>query len=109
MTTEEARYQKMVRSIRRTLDKGQRQDVARHGADSGWPGFSYYSDTCRFYARHKEAIWDLLISEAEEMGEKNVWQFIAQFGRATVGDADQVENLLAWYALEAVCQREFDQ
>lgn len=100
-----AKVQKMVRAIRRQLDAGQLEDVASHGADVGWPGFTYTADTVAFYRRHEDAIWELLSDEADAYGYDNVPAFIASFnGARNVGDEDQFKNLLAWYALESVAR-----
>lgn len=109
MTSQEYNRTKLIQAIRETLDADQIKDVAEHGADAGWPGFTYYSDTCAFYEAHKEAIWDMLSNDADDQGT-SIMALIASFGGARdVGSADQLENLLAWYALENVCRAEQDQ
>jgi hypothetical protein len=103
---EREQHERMRRSIRRRLDKSQRREVAEHGADAGWPGFIYTTECCRFYQRHKEAIWTCLSEDAQEYG-CSVPELIAQFRRKDMAeDVHQFENLLAWYALEKVCQEE---
>lgn len=100
--------QKAVRSIRRLLNKAEREDVANHGADAGWSGFTYTRDCVKWYNRHEEAIWELLHNTAEDMGE-NVPQLIAGFGRIDMADSPWgFKNLLAWFALEAICRIEVD-
>ena len=75
-------------------------DICNYGASGGVSGFIYYAETCKFYQDYKETIWDLLYDTAESMGE-SVLQMIANFGGAKdVGSGDQLENLLAWFALE---------
>ena len=44
-------------------------DVRRGGADSGFPGFTYYADTVSFAKRHRAAILDSLVSLADDLGE----------------------------------------
>jgi len=92
--------QKMVRAIRRKLTLADLADVARHGADAGWPGFTYYHETARFYARHKEAIWDLLWNDCQVYGS-NIPALIGSFNIST---ATEFENLLVWFALETVAR-----
>lgn len=83
------------------------KEVVRHPtADSGWLGFTYYTDTVAFYERHREAIFALLDEDAESQGV-SIPALIASFGGAdAVTDYDTFANLLAWYTLEAVANRE---
>lgn len=74
----------LVESILNTMGRSWKQtretlrDVAAHGADSGFPGFTYYSDTRRFYIRHRSAINELVMSEAREFGMTPI-DFVAGF------------------------------
>ncbi|MBE7465632.1 MAG: hypothetical protein HS116_19330 [Planctomycetes bacterium] len=94
--------QDLIKAIRRHsgMDYEQIVEAGEHGADAGWPGFTYTRDAARFYDRNKAAIWDLLNERADDLGEP-VLQMIAQFNRSDMtGDVHQFENLLAWFALE---------
>lgn len=102
-------------------------DVANNGADAGWTGFTYYSDTCAFFRRHKAAILELLKADAADtLGSGNVIEFCEQFRcLADVGADGIAETLygrwadkewqvttangLAWYVLECVCRSFVDQ
>lgn len=100
-----ADVQKMTRAIRRQLDAEQLSDVASHGADAGFPGFTYYTDTVKFYNRHEDAIWELLRDDAQNLGYDNVPALIASFNRANnADDVTGFKNLLAWYALKTVAR-----
>jgi hypothetical protein len=44
-------------------------DCAKHGADGGFPGFTYYSDTLAFFRRNRQDIVKNLELTAEEIGE----------------------------------------
>ncbi len=80
-------------------------EVAQHGADVGWPGFTYYKDTSAFYRENAEVIWQFLCEDAESMGSPSVFAFMAEFGQAQgVDDCTTFENLLSWYALERAAQ-----
>lgn len=71
-------------------------------ASNGYGGFIYYKDTCEFYAKNKDLIWEKLEEDAEGYGT-SILQMVADFGGAkNVSSADTFENLLAWYALESV-------
>jgi len=86
------------------FSRTQLKDIANHGADSGWAGLTYYGDTCKLYARFKEEIWDMATENSESLGNKNVFEFISSFRRADVGNCEQFENLMVWYAAEKVSQ-----
>lgn len=95
-------------------------DVSRYGANCGYSGFIYYSETCGFFDANKKAILGLLSSQARDFGT-NVVDMVAGF--ACLSDIDkfdieailfgfdpsdecaetQVKNALAWFALETVC------
>jgi len=79
------------------------QDVANHGADAGYGGFTYTSDCVAFHDANEADIWQMAADDAEEFGHKSVAEFVGTFGRADMAsDPDQFKNLLAWYALETV-------
>lgn len=79
-------------------------DIAEHGADTGWPGFTYYTDTTEFYEKNKEEIWELLAEQAEGMGYTPI-ELIAQFKiQSDAQTADTFENMMAWFALEEIAR-----
>lgn len=92
-------------------------DVANYGADGGFCGFVYYSDTVPFFKRNKTAILDLAKNMASDFGQ-DVYEMIAGFNclktdSGTVAEAvhnprtndpEQVRNALAWFALEEVAR-----
>lgn len=97
------------------------EDIASHSADAGWSGFSYYSDTCAFFAANKADIIDRLKEDAKEFGMDPL-AMVAGFGclkdlkldGMAIADAiysseesenrDTIQNALAWYALEEVAR-----
>lgn len=89
------------------------RDIARHGADAGWPGLTWYTDTTKLYQEHADEIWEALYEDAQDLhlgdGPTNVIKLISNFGGATnVGSAVQFENLLVWYMAERVA-RAYDE
>jgi len=102
-------------------NKSMIQNVANHGADAGWPGFTYYRDTVSFYDKHKKDIVAIAEEMAEELGE-NVLDMIKSFnclhneyttseiakvlyGRKNDSDEyTQIANAMAWFALEEVAR-----
>lgn len=93
-------------------------DVCNHGAAGGFPGFTYYADTLKFYADNKRDILAMLETLAEDTGT-DMLEMVAgfnclkddHFSPAVIGeaiwsgegeDADAIRNALAWFALEEV-------
>lgn len=95
-------------------------EVAAHGADSGFSGFTLYADTVKFYTENRPAVLDLVKNGAVDM-ETGLISFICEFrclkgtydaetsisatlyGPQDGQDFDLVAaNALAWYALEEV-------
>ncbi len=87
------------------FDRETLRDIAHHGCDAGWPGLTYYSDTCKLYAKFSGEIWQLASDMADDMGEKNVLTLIARFGGAgNVSDGCTFENLMVWFACEQIAR-----
>lgn len=120
---DQTRFPRMTRAILRQLNREQLADVARHGADSGWNGFTYTSDCCAFYKAHKADILDLAKQTANEMGEDMLamiggFRCLSNGGKpdytaTEIGEAlfsgrgecaDVIRNAMAWFALEEVAR-----
>jgi hypothetical protein len=52
---------------------------AKHGADSGFPGFTCYSDTIRFFKHNRKDIVNNIGHTAEEMG-MDIIKLVQSFG-----------------------------
>lgn len=98
-------------------------DVARHGADCGFPGFVYYSETVAFFRHHRPAIMAAVHELADGIGEDAVTMVhnfdclcgnfsYTEVARAMYGryndDLTQIYNALAWFALEEVAHAAAD-
>jgi len=97
-------------------------DVTNHGADGGFSGFIYYTETVKFTASNKAAILAMAQQMASDLGEP-LYKMIAGFNclKITEGEAaeaihnprseerTQVFNALAWFALEEVSRSYSDQ
>lgn len=99
-------------------------DIAAHGADAGWTGFTYYVDTVPFAQANRQLILARLLADCEEYAEgQTPAQMVQSFrclgpdfttheinsclytGRADDRDAEtQIFNALAWYLLEDVAR-----
>lgn len=127
LKAEQTRFPKLTRAILRHLDREQLEDVARHGADAGWSGFTYTRDCVNFYKAHKADILKLAEDLAGELGE-DMLTMIGNFNCLLLGShpnrkpgytpteigealysgrgesADTIRNAMAWFALEEVAR-----
>jgi hypothetical protein len=86
------------------------EDLMSHGCSSGLIGeLVYYTDTVKFFEKHKEEIFELAIDESENYGSSNVFDFLSGLNGANVGDYDQFANLMAWFAFETVIRQIYEQ
>lgn len=90
-------------------------DVTNHGADGGFSGFIYYTDTVKFTKRHKAAILEMAKQMADDLGEP-LYKMIGGFNCLKISEGEAAEaihnprsedqtnvlNALAWFALEEV-------
>lgn len=85
--------------------KEEARGIANHGADSGFPNITYYTDTVKLFDRFGDEIWAMAVDDANDMGNKNVAEMIAGFGGAnSIGTLDQFKNLMVWYACEKLAR-----
>jgi hypothetical protein len=59
-------------------DKDYIRDIYEHGADAGYPGLTYYSDTVKFFQKHRAEIVQLVQDTAAAFGQGAV-EFIKSF------------------------------
>jgi len=96
-------------------------DVCRHGADGGFSGWIYYTETLIFTAKNRAAIVELCESMATDLGESGPVALVrgfrcladateAEVARTLYGGEpdEQVANALAWFALEEVSRAFMD-
>ena len=98
-------YETLLKAIKSHsgMGKSEIREAGEHGADTGWPGFTYTVDGAEFYRTNSREIDELLQQSADDMGYKNVAELIATFSRADMTDTrDGHDCLLAWFALEEV-------
>ncbi len=85
------------------FDRTELQDISKYGCISGFSGLIYYSETTKLYQQYKSEIWSMLADDTESFGCDNIMELIASFqGSKDVGNGDQFENLLVWYAAEKI-------
>lgn len=72
-------------------------DLAEQGAQNGFSGLCYYSETCELYDAHRDAIWQIAYNYCEDNGGKAA----DVLGRDS-GSDEQFKNNAVWFAAEAV-------
>ena len=83
------------------LDAEQIEDLASHGADTGWPGLTYTADCVELFERFADEIRDALNEDAESFGYDSPEAFVATFSRRDLlWSEDGRKNLLAWFMAE---------
>lgn len=71
--------QKLINAVIRQLGgRDYLRDVSNHGASGGFPGFTYYTDTIKFFRNNRKEIVELVNEYAQDMGESAL-DMIAQF------------------------------
>lgn len=117
----------LVRSVVRQCGgwsnfKHMARDVCKGGADAGFSGFIYYSDTVPFAQRNKAVILEYAKKMADDLGEP-LYKMIGGFNCLKISEGDAAEaihnprsedrnsvmNALAWFALEEVSRAYDDQ
>lgn len=96
-------YRQLVDAIREHsgMDVDEIISAGEHGADAGWPEFTYTVDGARFYREHDDKIDELAQSMADDMGYESVAELVATFTRRDMADSrDGRDCLMAWFALE---------
>ena len=84
-----------------TLDADQLADLARYGADTGWPGMTYTADCVELYDRYAEEIREALNEDAESFGYDCPEALVATFNRSDMlWSEDGRRTLLLWYLAE---------
>jgi len=99
------------------------KDVANYGANGGWNGFIYYSDTVKFFDDNKALIMESLKELASELDE-GLLEMISKFrcldneysideiAEVIYTDSEEgersIKNALSWYALEEVAHQLYD-
>ena len=85
------------------------RDLAERGAQDGFNGMIYHSETSELYKKHYDEIWEMLQEDAEAQGITEL-QLIASFGGAEHAcNKQKFENLLVWYAAERTAQKIIDE
>jgi len=78
------------------------RDIARYGAQGGFHGLIYYSETCALYEEYYDDTWTMINEDVDNMGITHS-AFITSFnGAKNVSDDQTFKNLLVWYAAEKV-------
>ena len=97
------------------------KDIARHGADGGFNGFIYYTETTAFFKQNRRAILAHLDAICYDLGEDRIsvlksWRCLNHltsddiarglYEGAKSDEVTAVQNALAFFALEEVSHDE---
>ena len=83
------------------------EDLLQHGCQSGMVSeLIYYSDTTKFYKRHKEEINGLLYEMIESLGEGPAAVFGDNWDKEDPLALQELnQNLLAWFGFEEAARK----
>jgi hypothetical protein len=88
--------------LKANFSRDELKDIARHGANAGWHGLIYYSDTSKLYKKFESELWDHLFSESESHGYDSPLHFLASLnGAKNIGTGFQLEALIVHFAAES--------
>lgn len=105
---EDTQQPKLTRAVIRQCGHECLEDIARHGADAGYPGLTYYSDTVAFFKANRAEIVERVNRMADELGETPA-EMVAGFqclaGRSLRGrpEHEQRKQLAEWLQAVYVC------
>lgn len=78
-------------------------DMCKYGCVNGFSGLVFYSETTALYQTYKDEIWELLLDEADNVGDGNIFAMLNRCCPVKhCGSADQFENFLVWLAAETI-------
>lgn len=113
------RFPSLTRAVVRQTGRENLEEIARHGADGGFSGFTYARECVAFFKRNRKDIMAMAEQDAQEFGQ-GVLEMIASFGclkssklsaydisqslEGRGDDADTVQNAMAWFAAEEVAR-----
>lgn len=122
---EHSEFAKLIRSVRKNLDKESFIEVYNHGIGGGYGNFIYYSDTVSFWRKNKQQIILLMEEVADSIGE-NILEMAQGFGclgkdyelseiaKCLYGNYSEknrvhIYNAFAWFAAEEVIRWFFEE
>jgi len=91
--------------VHANLSGDEYSDIARHGANAGWPNFTYTKDCCEFFDNNEEDIVNFLNEEADAYGLANMFTLMMEnthYKNYNYASLDDFKNWAAWYVLETV-------
>lgn len=75
---EDTQQPKLTRAVIRQCGRECLEDIARHGANAGYPGLTYYTDTVAFFKANRAEIVERVNRMADEFGETSA-EMVAGF------------------------------
>lgn len=122
--SDNSQFKTLINAVISSIGKEATEDVNRSGADAGFSGFIYYTETHAFALKYRKEIIELLKYSAESIGYSGgVFEMVKGFGvfrnpgfdskdeqdfynYMGGGKVEQgtLTNVMAWFALEEVCR-----
>lgn len=80
------------------------EDISRYGCEGGFPGLTYYTDTCKLFDRFQDEIIEALATDAEEFGCKGIADYLCNYANydKVVTDNTTHKNFLVWWYAEKI-------
>ncbi len=92
--------------LKANFTRSELNSIADYGANTGWYGLTYYSQTTKLYEKFKDEIWEHIIEESEADGYSNPFAYLAEFESAkSIEDEITMKNWLVWYMAESIAYR----
>ena len=88
------------------------RSLTEHGCESGMVGdLIYYTDTTKFYKRHKKEIQSILREMMSDIGIKSPGELFGDKWDSDdpFAEGDMNQNLLAWFGFEETARRLLDR
>jgi len=102
------------------IDTGTLEDICNYGANSGFVGFTYYTDTIEFFNNNKTDIINMAKEQADQFGVDYI-EMIKSFNcigddvdvaaglyESEHDDETTVKNAMSWFALEEIARSMVD-
>ena len=80
------------------------KDVAEHGADQGFPGWTHYSETTKFFRKNRKTILKYVdeLASYSRIAPVRMDDLAKALYMDKGPEVERVYNIMAWFALEEV-------
>lgn len=87
--------------MNKNFNSNELQEIGEKGADLGWNGITYYSETSKLYDRYEDEIWQVLATMADDAGFDGPVEFLCscRYAREAM-TPDQFKTSVVWLTAE---------